>query len=131
MAKTYRSWWRLRIGEDRSRFFPPKKAFSSLSTGLKCLIGNFRAKNAIDFGQLGYEAFELIGGSNIGLGGNREMIIIPLVIWKLTRKLTENALGGYFALIRNVSGKFERLYDSVIFLRFRDTLVTIFALYPK
>jgi hypothetical protein len=41
------------------------------------------------------------------------------------------ALGGYFAFLRNVSGKFARLYDSVPFLQFYDMLVTIFAIYPE
>ena len=35
----------------------------------------------------------------------------------------------FFALLRNVSVIFALLYDSVPFLRFRDTLMTIFAVY--
>ena len=69
-------------------FSRKSEPFSSLFSRSEIVFENFRAKIAIDFQQLGYKAFELIGGCNIGFGGNREMTILPSVTWHLTMKLT-------------------------------------------
>ena len=42
----------------------------------------------------------LFGGSNIVLGGNREMTILPSTTWHLTGKLTEN--GSQWRFCENV-----------------------------
>ena len=66
-----------RSGKILRGFSPMLEPSYSIFSWSERVFGKFRAEIAIDFEQLGLLGLEIIGGCYIGLGGNREMTIIP------------------------------------------------------